>query len=97
MKLNKSSYVHISIRKMCLQLELLADMKMITDLSDDFTEIKFINKLGYILIDYRNEACFTLSHHLTKLEMSIIEDIMLYCNWLELGIRVNEMIKKGGK
>lgn len=85
MKLNHTSYVHVTIRQLCVQLEVLSGMKLITNLSDDFYEIRLINSYGYIIIDYCNNACFTLSHHLSNKEFETIKDIMLYCNWLLIG------------
>lgn len=85
MKLNETAYTHKQIRKACQQLELLTDMKLVTDLSNDFNQIRFVNKLGYILIDYRNEACFILGHKLSHVEWQLVQDVMLYCNWLETG------------
>lgn len=90
MKLNNTSYVHVIIRKLCLQLELLSGMKLVTDLGEEFYEIRFVDKLGYIVIDFRKDTCFTISHKLTKKEISAIDDIMLYCNWLETGEKIME-------
>lgn len=89
-KLNNTSYVHVTIRKLCLQLELLSGMKLITDLNEEFEQIRFINSIGYIVIDFEKNACFTLSHKLDKKEMATINDIMLYCQWLETGRKYEE-------
>ena len=80
-ELNCHSFTHKKIRALCLQLELLSDMKLVTDFNN-FTEIKFIGKLGYITIDFNRNAIYTLGIKLTKLEMDIIKDIMTYCSWL---------------
>lgn len=97
MKLNEKSYVHVKIRGLCLQLELLSDMKMITNLDEEFQEIRFIDKLGYIIIDYNNEACFILSHRMDPKEWQTVQDIILYCNWLEAGKKVNKYFQKTAK
>lgn len=89
MKLNTTSYVHVTIRQLCLQLELLSGMKLITELSEEFDEIRFIDKYGYIVIDYKKEACFTLSHRITKKETDTISDLMIYLKWLETGRKYN--------
>lgn len=89
MKLNTTSYVHVTIRQLCLQLELLSGMKLITELCEEFDEIRFIDKYGYIVIDYKKEACFTLSHRITKKETDTISDLMTYLKWLETGRKYN--------
>ena len=94
MRLNSTSFVHQQIRKLCFQLELLSGMKLVTDLSDEFYEIRFTFKLGYIVIDYRKNACFVISHRLTKEEVATIDDIMTYCNWLELGDNLIENLRR---
>ena len=85
MVLNNKSYVHVTIRKLCSQLELLTDTKLITDLGSDFNEIRFINKFGYIVIDFKHNAVFTLSNKLNEIEFHLVQDIILYCDWLEIG------------
>lgn len=94
MKLNNTSYAHVTIRKLCFQLELLSGMKLVTDLSEEFDEIRFINSFGYIVIDYKRNACFTLSHKLDKKEMATIDDITLHCQWLEIGRKWTEERKR---
>lgn len=84
MKLNETAYVHKDIRKLCKKLEILSGMKLITDLGEDFEEVRFIDKYGYIIIDFWNDACFTLSHKLTKVEWSIIVDLLIDLSWLNL-------------
>lgn len=84
MILNETAYVHKKIRTLCGQLEVLTKTKMITDLSAEFKEIQFIDRLGYIIIDYEKETIFTLANKLDPVEFEIVKDIMLYCNWLEI-------------
>lgn len=93
MKLNNKAHVHLLIRKKCMQLELLTNMKLITNLSEGFVEIRFMNTLGYVVIDFRKETCFTLSHKITPVELQLVQDIMIYCNWLEIGEKINEIKK----
>ena len=85
MVLNETSYVHKTIRKLCSQLEILTSTKMITDLSHEFKDIKLIDKYGYIIIDYQKETIKTLSNKLDPVEFKIIQEIIDYCNWLEIG------------
>ena len=90
MVLNDYSYVHVTIRKLCLQVELLSGMKLITNLNEDFYEVRFVNKYGYIVIDWRKNACFSLSHKVTAKEMGAIKDIILYLDCLETFEKVKE-------
>ena len=85
MVLNNHSFLHAKIVKLCSQIELLADMKLTTDLFSDFEKIRFNSKFGYIVIDYKNDTCFALGHHISDVETRIIDDIMVYLNWLEVG------------
>ena len=87
MKLNNYSYVHVKIRKISQYLEHLTDMKLITDFNEDFEDVRFVGKLSYITLDYRHHTCFAMSHHLTKQEIQIIDEIMVCLNWLEIGER----------
>lgn len=93
MTLNNNSYVHVRIRKLCSQLEILTSMRLITDINGDFEELKFVNSLGYITIDWQKKACFTLSHHLNDVELHIAEDLILNLSWLETGKRIRELLK----
>ena len=94
MKLNNHSYVHVTIRQLCLQLELLSGMKLITNLSDDFYEVRFVDKFGYIVIDWRKSACFSLSHKLTPKEMETIKDMLLNLDWLETAEKIKDEREK---
>ena len=64
-------------------------MKLVTDFKN-FEEIKLLGKLGYITIDFKRNAVYTLGIKLTKTEIDVIQDIMLYCNWLETGDRIKQ-------
>lgn len=97
MKLNTTSYCHKTIRKLCLQLQLLSGTELLTNLDEEFNEIRFINKVGYIIIDYNNQVCFTLSHKIDHIEWQTIKDIILYCNWLEIGREYQERNKSTAK
>ena len=85
MKLNNHSYLHKKIRLLCLQLEKLTGLRLVTNLSDNFQEISFMNELSYITIDYKHEKSHILSHRLTDNEWATITDIILYCSWLYIG------------
>ena len=100
MKLNTTSHVHKKIRLLCTQLELLSGMKLATDLSQEFDQIRFYSPLSYIMIDYKKNACFTLSYNMSKDEWSAVQDIILYLNWLQTGLDYqakNEKITKEEK
>ncbi len=94
MVLNRTSYTHLSIRKLCSQLELLSGMSLITNLDEEFVELRFMNKYGYIVIDWRKNAIFTLSHKLVPVEYEIATTLIVYCDWLEVGENIRYM--KGG-
>lgn len=85
MILNETSYVHKKIRTLCGQLEILTNTKLITDLGNNFTDIKFVDKYGYIIIDYKKEIIYTLANNLEPVPFEIVKDIVLNCNWLEIG------------
>ena len=98
MVLNNHSFVHVKIRKLCAELEEITGLMLITDLNENFEELQFINKLSYIRVDYKNEVCFVLSHRITPKEITIIDDLLLYLSWLEIGYcykkKMNEKNKK---
>ncbi len=70
---------------------------MITNLSEEFKQITFVDKLGYIVIDHKRNACLTLCHKLTKVETATIDDIMCRWNWLETGYKVEKLLQKRRK
>lgn len=84
MVLNKYSYAHLKIRKLSAQLEAISGMKLITDFDNEFVEVRFMNTLGYIVIDWRRNAVYTLSHKLNPVELNIVDNLMVHLNWLEL-------------
>lgn len=90
MKLNNTYYVHKKIRLLCFQLQQISGLKLITNL-EDFEEIVFKGNLAYIRI--QNNVCFTLNHKLTQDEVNIIDDILVYWRWLEIGQRYKSDIK----
>lgn len=94
MILNNHSYAHKQIRLLCYQLELFTGMKMITDLSEEFDMIRFENKYSYLVINYLKNTYVTLSYHLDYKEEEIIADIMLHCNWLDIGHKIQARINK---
>lgn len=94
MKLNNYSYAHKQIRLLCYELELVTGMKMVTDLSEEFDIIRFESELAYLTINFKKKVYITLSYHLNKTEEEIIRDIILYCNWLEIGHKIQTKINK---
>lgn len=91
MKLNDYSYVHKKIRLLCYQLGTITNTQLITDLSKEFDRIVFIDRYGYIIINYHDNTIATLCNRLGNKELDIIEDIMSNCDWLETG---NKYAKK---
>ena len=83
MQLNNSSYLHKKIRKLCEQLEFLSGLMLITDLDNEFVEVRLMNKYSYIIINWRKNTVFTLSHKLTEVEFEICNELMIYLSWLE--------------
>lgn len=83
MKLNTTSYVHVKIRFCCQKLENITGLKLETNLSKEFKLIEFRNEFSYLTIDWENETYSTLSFHLNKAQEQLVQDIMLYLNWLE--------------
>ena len=79
---------------MCFQLTQLTGMSLVTDLSDDFQEIKFRNELSYIIIDFKNEVIFSMAYHLENAELDTAQDILLYSSWLFMGEKI-ESRKRG--
>lgn len=95
MLLNNISYLHVRIRKLCDQLEFLSGLKMITNLDEEFVEIRLMSRHSYIIINWRKNTVFTLCHKLTEVELAICNELMINCNWLETGENIKYM--KGGK
>lgn len=85
MVLNNHAFIHKKIKVLCYRLEQLSGLKLVTNLSKQMKEIKFEGSFAHIIIDYRNNAIFVLNHKLIDQEIILIQDIMLYSNWLEIG------------
>lgn len=96
MVLNKGSYVHLKIRALCLKLEQISGIKLQTNLSKEFEQLEFKSNLSYVIIDYKNYAVFTLSHKISYVEQDLINDIMIYLNWLETGHSYTNRKRRGG-
>lgn len=93
MRLNNVSYAHKQIRLLCFQLERITGLKLKTDLSENFEEIRFENELSYIIIDFKNYAYFTLSYNLDAKEEATIEDILTHTSWLYIGYNFERLAK----
>lgn len=85
MKLNNTSYLHKQIRKLCSQLEIISGLKLVTSLDEDIDKISFYNEFGYIILDYKKQACFTLSHKVSEVEWTIARQILISLEWLDFG------------
>lgn len=82
MKLNKTSYLPVKVRVLCQKLECSTGMKLITNLSEEFEDVRFKGKISYVIIAFKEQAIYTLSHSLTKDEMAMIEDIIIYLRFM---------------
>lgn len=85
MKLNNTSYCHKQIRLLCFQLEQLTGMRLMTNLSEEFNEIRFMNELSYIIIDFRRYACYTMAYDMDANEWDTVQDILTHTSWLYVG------------
>lgn len=97
MMLNNHSYGHIQVRKLCKLLETSTNMVLVSDLGKEFDEIRFLGKFGYIIINYKNEACFTLGIHLTNQEWECIREIIIYLQFFDFGRKYEEQRKRREK
>lgn len=94
MTLNRTSYVHKQIRLACFHLEQQTGMKLQTSLNKEFDILKFTGSYSYLTIDFRRQACFVMSHKLTKEETEIIDLIVTCLQWLEIGREYQRSQKK---
>ena len=85
MRLNNYSYVHKHIRLLCLLLEKETGLKLTTNLGGDISALRFESELSYIILDFRNMRAFILCVNLDRKQRQIIEELMAYCSWLEMG------------
>lgn len=85
LRLNETAYAHRKIRMLCFQLETLTGLKLVTNLSEEFHEVRFMNELSYIVIDFKRNAYYTLSVFLDEKIRGTIEDILLETSWLYIG------------
>jgi len=83
MKLNNYSYAHVRVRKLCQLLEYHTNMKLLTNLSEEFQMLRFINELSYITIDYKHSTICVMSHKITAKEMDIIDEIQVTLGFME--------------
>lgn len=84
MILNKHSHCHVKIRLLLAKIESSTHTKLITNINEEFEEIRFINNLSYLIINYKEERYMTLDLKLTDDTKAIIEEIMVYLNWLDI-------------
>lgn len=85
LRLNETAYAHRKIRVLCFQLETLTGLKLVTNLSEEFHEVRFMNELSYIVIDFKRNAYYTLSVFMDEKIRETIEDILLETSWLYIG------------
>lgn len=103
MKLNNHSYVHKQIYALCYAFEQSTGLKLITNLSEDFTDVRFQSPYSYVTIDYQHNAIFLMCIKLKKEQLAMAQDIILLLSWLLTGNQVEQMLtqnrkfKKGGE
>lgn len=97
MKLNNHSYTHKQIRATCLWFEQLTGLKLLTNLSEEFVDIRFISPLSYVTVDFRNNTIFAMSIKLSEKELRLLKDLILYCNWLICGEEFQKIIDANKK
>ena len=85
MKLNNTAYCHKQIRLLCYQLQTFTGLKLMTNLSEEFDEVRFMNELSYIVIDFERNACYTMSYAMDENEWQTVKDILLFTRWLYIG------------
>ena len=94
LRLNETAYAHRKIRMLCFQLETLTGLKLVTNLGEKFQEVRFMNDLSYIVIDFKRNAYYTLSVFVDEKIRATIEDILLETSWLYIGYNWQELAKK---
>lgn len=94
MKLNKHSYVHKQIRALCFLFEQETGLHLVTNLSEEFADVRFCSPYSYVTVDYEHNAMFLMCIKLSKKEKNMLEDILLYLSWLKTG---QEIEKKFGE
>lgn len=104
MLLNNHSYVHKQIRALCFEFEQATGLKLVTNLSEDFQDVRFVSPYSYVTIDYQHNTIFVMCIKLQKDQTAIAIDIMQHINWLVTGQRVElllhqnkKYINKGGR
>lgn len=98
LKLNNFSYCHRQIRLLCYEFETKTSLKLRTELSENFNDIRFSNEVSYVIIDFRKENWRIMSYKLQAEEWQILQDIMLYCVWLYIGEKwMSNLSKKQNK
>ena len=85
MTLNNHSYCHKRVRLLCIQFESLSELKLATNLDEEFNDIRFMNGLSYVIIDYKHSKWFAMSYKPSKEEWETLKEIMIYCSWLYVG------------
>lgn len=84
MYLNQYSYAHKKLRMLLAQFETLTQLKLFTDLDNEFSSVKFCSNYSYVVFDYDNDAILTLSIKLNDAELKIADDILFCLSWLHI-------------
>lgn len=92
MQINNYNYVHKKIRALCFEFEQATNLKCVTNLDDEFFEIKFCSSLSYVTIDFLHNTYFVMCMKLDKKQFAIAEDIMTYVQWLLIGNQTTALI-----
>lgn len=92
MKLNNHSYVHKQILALCYAFEQSTGLKLITNLSEDFTDVRFQSPYSYVTIDYQHNAIFLMCIKLKKEQLAMVQDIIVLLQWLLTGEYIDQLI-----
>ena len=94
MKLNNYSYVHKQIRALCFLFEQSTGLKLLTDLSADFQDIRFASPLSYVTINFKRNTLFVMCIVLKKEQKEMLFEILTYLRWLLNGQKVLKICQK---
>jgi hypothetical protein len=75
-------------------MQQLTELPLVTNLDEDFDELRWEDELSHIVINYKRSACFNMSHKMTEPEWKTAQDIMLFCQWLQTGEKVEKIVRK---
>ena len=92
MRLNTHSYIHKQIRASCYWFEQATGLKLVTNLSEDFQDIRFASPLSYVTVDYLHKTIFAMCIKLDKKQIQVLNDLIVFCDWLICGEEVQKYL-----